>query len=65
MKFRLLRDENAHWYMVPDHLTDEFLKWVSCSMEEFDAWKGEDFYKYRMNHHIGAYTFTDMTLEPR
>ena len=65
MRYRLLRDDSSHWYAVPEEWYDEFIRWVTCSQEEFEDWQGHDFGQYRLNHSVGAYTFMDFKLDAR
>jgi len=71
-RYRFVKDEDGHDYMIPAGKRDEFDRWVEhqsrlwepgLSDEEFRSreaeYTGEDFGDHRISMHPSNYTFTD------
>lgn len=57
-RYRLLRDDDGHWYVVPAELEPIFDKWVEDTSNDLD-WTGENFEKYSLGGDLSNVTFID------
>lgn len=56
-RFRLIRDNDCHWYVIPIRSVEEFLEWCKA-MEECRPWSGRDFDECRVDDYSSV-TFSD------
>jgi hypothetical protein len=57
-RFRLSRDDDGHWYVVPAELVQVFDNWVEATSNDLD-WIGENFERYSLGGDPSNVTFTD------
>lgn len=55
-RYRLVQDDDSHWYAIPADSAAAFETWVTA-MESDGPYQGEDFDSYRLGSHPSAYTF--------
>lgn len=48
--WRMVQDDDSHWYLIPKPVYDKFLDWVewTCSEHEME-YSGPDFELFRIN----------------
>jgi len=62
MKYKFIRDDDCHWYMIPVDQVDKFEEWVQY-MEDMDKdYDGPDFDKYGCDDPT-RYAFDKKALE--
>lgn len=50
-RYRLVQDDDCHWYLIPFNQEKVFREWV-------EDWNSEDdFDKYRLNSHLSCYAW--------
>lgn len=47
MTWRLIQDDDAHWYMIPYEDVDAFHEWVMCPWDK--EWTGKTFDDMRVD----------------
>jgi len=58
-RFRLVKDDDGHSYVIPAGLLKEFHAWVEAAADEYEGYTGPSFEDFALSYHPSAYTFTD------
>lgn len=59
-RYRLVRDDDAHWYLIPEGDEEQFRKWVDYTVaEEQEHYIGPDYDDCRINGSPSRVTFLD------
>lgn len=58
-RFRLVADDDGHYYAIPADKQREFEQWV-LACNEACVYKGEDLSFYQLSQHYSSYTFERM-----
>lgn len=57
-RFRFVRDDDGHTYLIPALLEEDFHKWVIATTDG-GGYSGTDFEQYSIGCNPSIYTFTD------
>ena len=57
-RFRLLRDDDGHDYLIEVGKEKAFEKWIAAG-PYWENYKGEDFNEARIGSHFSTYSFAD------
>ena len=58
-RYRLIQDNDSHWYLIEANQEDNFNKWVEFAEGETDEYIGTDFDSKRLSGSPSNVTFTD------
>lgn len=58
MRFKFERDDDGHWYLIPENLQDMFFELLENGEDDYWAEFNNKFEEYRSEHPTN-YSFTD------
>jgi hypothetical protein len=61
-RYKVLKDDDGHYYVVPAEKEDLFDKWVEAG-PYWEGYEGEDFEKYALGGSLSLLTFSYPQVE--